>query len=144
MNDVASHQADGQAHAQAGRYATAIIRTLLGLMFLVFGLNGFLNFIPAPKEMPQPMMKVLGALMEAGYMNVVSGTEVIAALALALLAPVIVGILTFHVAIVRASIGLGNCRIGEGTVSWLGLSRGVPVDVAGEDDAWRELNWKTH
>jgi hypothetical protein len=51
-------------------------------MFLVFGLNGFLNFIPAPKDMPQEIMNVSGALMKAGFMNVVSGAEVLVALML--------------------------------------------------------------
>ena len=93
----------------AGRIVTAIVRILLGLMFLVFGLNGFLNFIPAPKDMPPEIMNVMGALMQAGYMTVVSGAEVIIAimlltnrfvpLALALLAPIVVGIITFHVAL---------------------------------------------
>jgi uncharacterized membrane protein YphA (DoxX/SURF4 family) len=93
----------------------AIVRILLGLMFLVFGLNGFLNFMPAPKDLPQDIVTVSGALMKAGYMTVVSGVEVLVALllltnrfvplALALLAPIIVGILTFHIFLAPATIG---------------------------------------
>src|SRR6187397_2708997 len=89
------------------RHIPTVVRVLLGLMFLVFGLNGFLNFMPAPKDMPQDIMTVTGALMKAGYMTVVSGTEVLVAvmlltnrfvpLALALLAPIVVGIITFHI-----------------------------------------------
>ena len=100
-----------------GRISTAIVRVLLGLMFLVFGLNGLLNFIPAPKDMPQEIMNVMGALMKAGYMTVVSGAEVLVAvllltnrfvpLALALLAPIIVGIITYHVTMQPATIGPG-------------------------------------
>ncbi|PYK59534.1 MAG: DoxX family protein [Verrucomicrobia bacterium] len=100
-----------------GRISTAIVRVLLGLMFLVFGLNGFVNFIPAPKDMPQEIMNVIGALMKGGYMTVVSGAEVLVAvllltnrfvpLALALLAPIIVGIITYHVAMQPATIGPG-------------------------------------
>jgi len=95
----------------------AVVRVLLGLMFLVFGLNGFLNFMPAPKDMPQEIMTVVGSLMQAGYMTVVSGAEVVIAvglllnrfvpLALVLLAPIIVGILTFHIAMAPATIGPG-------------------------------------
>lgn len=101
----------------AAVYVTAIVRILLGLGFLVFGLNGFLNFMPAPKDMPQEIMNVMGALVNAGYMNVVSCTEVFVAvllltnrfvpLALAVLAPIIVGILTFHIAMAPATIGPG-------------------------------------
>lgn len=101
----------------SGRYAPAIVRILLGLAFLVFGLNGFLNFMPAPKDMPQEIMSVMGALMNAGYMAVVSGAEVLIAvmlltnrfvpLALAMLTPIIVGILTFHIAMQPATIGPG-------------------------------------
>ncbi|HLP76988.1 MAG TPA: DoxX family protein [Candidatus Paceibacterota bacterium] len=100
-----------------GRFVPAIVRVLLGLMFLVFGLNGFLNFIPAPKDMPQEIMAVMGGLMKAGYMTVVSAAEVIIAvllltnrfvpLALAMLAPIVVGILTFHIAMQPATIGAG-------------------------------------
>ena len=97
------------------RYAAAIVRVLLGLMFLFFGLNGFLNFLPAPKDMPEEVVTVSGALMKGGYLTVVAATEVIVAvllllnrfvpLALALLAPIVVGILTFHVALAPSSIG---------------------------------------
>ncbi len=101
----------------AARYLTALVRILLGLMFLVFGLNGFLNFMPTPKDMPQDIMTVFGALTNAGYMTVVSGAEVLIAvmlltnrfvpLALAMLAPIVVGIITFHVAMAPATIGPG-------------------------------------
>jgi hypothetical protein len=100
-----------------GRIFTAIVQVPLGLMFLVFGLNGFLNFMPAPKDLPPDIATVSGALMKGGYMAVVSGTEVLVAvllllnrfvpLALTLLAPIVVGILTFHVALAPSSIGPG-------------------------------------
>jgi uncharacterized membrane protein YphA (DoxX/SURF4 family) len=100
-----------------GRIAPMIVRILLGLMFLMFGLDGFLNFIPKPKEMPPEIVTVTGGLMKGGYMTVVAGTEIIVAvllltnlfvpLALALLAPIVVGILTFHVAVAPQTIGPG-------------------------------------
>src|ERR1044072_7728084 len=119
MPDTASPTVETPAREKksASRIVTAIVRILLGLVFLVFGLNGFLNFIPAPKDMPQNVMTVMGALMHAGYFTVVSGTEVLVAamlltncfvpLALALLAPIVVGIITFHVAMAPATIGPG-------------------------------------
>ena len=98
----------------AGRIVTAIVRVLLGLMFLVFGLNGFLNFIPAPKDLPPDLVTVSTGLMKGGYMTVVSATEILVALllltnlfvplALALLAPIVVGIITFHIAIAPTTI----------------------------------------
>ena len=98
----------------AGRIVTAIVRVLLGLMFLVSGLNGFLNFIPAPKDLPPDLVTVSTGLMKGGYMTVVSATEILVALlflinlfvplALALLAPIVVGIITFHIAIAPATI----------------------------------------
>lgn len=119
MTDILSPQTESQPRQSksAARYVTATVRILLGLMFLLFGLNGFLNFIPAPKDMPQEIMGVMGGLVKAGYMTVVSGAELIVAvmlltnrfvpLALALLAPIIVGIITFHVAMQPATIGPG-------------------------------------
>src|SRR5512141_2625483 len=101
----------------AGRIATAIVRVLLGLMFLVFGLNGFLNFMPAPKDLPPDMITVSTGLMKGGYMTVVSATQILVALllltnffvplALALLAPIVAGIITFHIAIAPQTIGPG-------------------------------------
>src|SRR5690242_6619962 len=102
MSTTTSPETDSQPPKpnSGARYGTAIARIVLGLGFLVFGLNGFLNFIPTPKDMPQDIMNVMGGLMKAGYMTVVSGAEVLAAvmlltnrfvpLALALLAPIIV------------------------------------------------------
>jgi uncharacterized membrane protein YphA (DoxX/SURF4 family) len=119
MNEIAPGPVETKARERksAGRIATAIIRILLGLMFLVFGLNGFLNFMPAPKDMPQEILNVVGALTQAGYITVVSGAEVLVAvmlltnrfvpLALVLLAPIVVGIITFHIAMAPASIGPG-------------------------------------
>lgn len=119
MNDTDSQPADAQPRRSNsyGRYAAHVVRILLGLMFLVFGLNGFLNFIPQPKEMPQEILNVMGAMMQARYLTVVAGVEVIVAvllltnrfvpLALALLAPIVVGILTFHIAMAPATIGPG-------------------------------------
>ena len=112
-----TNETPGGGQKSGGRIATYIVRTLLGLMFLMFGLNGFLNFMPQPKDIPPEIMNVMGALMKAGYLTVVSGTEVLVAvmllmnrfvpLGLALLAPIVVGIITFHVAMAPGTIGPG-------------------------------------
>lgn len=82
-----------------------IARYLLGLIFLVFGLNGFLHFIPMPP--PAGLAgQFLGALFVSHYLVVVFLLQLIPAilllinryvpLALTLLAPIIVNILLFH------------------------------------------------
>jgi uncharacterized membrane protein YphA (DoxX/SURF4 family) len=87
--------------------ATIIIRSLLGLIFLVFGLNLFLHFIPNPSE-PPAAMDFLGGLFRSGYLfpllgatQVIAGALLLAGMmvpfALVLLAPVIVNIFLFHV-----------------------------------------------
>jgi uncharacterized membrane protein YphA (DoxX/SURF4 family) len=100
------------------RLVPTIVRILMGLMFFVFGLNGFLNFIPQPKDsMPEGALAFAGALMKTGYMMpLVAGTQLLTGtlllmnrfvpLALALLAPIIVGIMTFHIFLAPKSIGL--------------------------------------
>src|SRR5712672_4133217 len=85
--------------------ASTIARYLAGLIFLVFGLNGFLNFIPLPP--PEGVAaQFMGALATSHYLWIIFAFQVIPAvllltnryvpLALALLAPVIVNILVFH------------------------------------------------
>jgi uncharacterized membrane protein YphA (DoxX/SURF4 family) len=115
-NEIASH-AETPPGKSFARHIPTLIRLLLGLMFLVFGLNGFLNFMPPPKDMPQDIMTVSEALVKGGYMTVVSATEVLVAvlllsglfvpLALVLLAPIVVGIITFHVALAPQTIAPG-------------------------------------
>ena len=99
------------------RHLPAIARVLMGLMFFVFGLNGFLNFLPQPKDpMPEGAAAFAGALMKTGYMMpLVMGTQLLVGillllnrfvpLALALLAPIIVGIVMFHIFLAPSSIG---------------------------------------
>ncbi|MBS3775971.1 MAG: DoxX family membrane protein [Bacteroidales bacterium] len=86
-----------------------IIRIVLGVILLVFGLNHFFQFLPMP-EPPEAAMKFLGALMESGFVwpllgviQLVSGILLIIGryvlLALVLFAPVAVGILLYHLAL---------------------------------------------
>lgn len=82
-------------------------RLFLGLLFTVFGLNGFFGFLPMPPT-TEAGGAFLGALASTGYMfPLIKGTEVVAGLlllsgrfvplALTLLAPVTVNILLFHI-----------------------------------------------
>ena len=87
------------------RIASLIARYLAGAIFLVMGLNGFLNFIPLPP--PGGVAgQFMGALYVSHYLWVIFAFQVIAGvlllvnryvpLAVAILAPVLVNILTFH------------------------------------------------
>jgi len=86
---------------------TMIARILLGLVFVVFGLNGFLNFLnmgPAPTGLAG---QFLGALVLSHYYWVVAALQIAGGalllvnrfvpLALVLLGPIIVNIICFHV-----------------------------------------------
>jgi putative oxidoreductase len=86
---------------------TLIARLLLGLIFVVFGLNGFLNFInmgPMPTGLAG---QFVGALALSHYFWVVAALQVAGGallllnrfvpLALVLLGPVIVNIILYHV-----------------------------------------------
>jgi uncharacterized membrane protein YphA (DoxX/SURF4 family) len=85
--------------------ARLVARILLGLLFLVFGLNGFLHFIP----LPQPTGvagEFMGVLYVSHYLAVVFAIQVVGGvlllagrfvpLALTLLGPVLVNILLYH------------------------------------------------
>ena len=95
--------------------AVVIARALLGLIFVVFGLNGFLHFLPQP-AMPQPAIAFFGALAATGFMlptlfaaQVVGGALVLlgmAPLGLVILAPVIVHIVEFHIFLAPAGLPL--------------------------------------
>jgi hypothetical protein len=87
------------------RTVSTIAQYLAGVIFLVFGLNGFLHFIPFPP--PSGVAgQFMGALFVSHYLVVIFALQVIAGvlllvnryvpLAVAILAPVIVNILCFH------------------------------------------------
>src|SRR4051794_13454804 len=91
----------------------------LGLMFLIFGLNYFLHFLP-PDLTPSPptaeAKQFLKLMMESGYMNVVMGLEIAGGIALLTLrwtnvgilltGPILVNILLYHGFLAKANYEL--------------------------------------
>lgn len=86
--------------------ATTIISILLGIILITFGLNKFLNFMPA-MELAPAGMEFMGALVKTGYiMTIVAIVEIATgvliainkykALALVVLFPIMLNALLFH------------------------------------------------
>jgi putative oxidoreductase len=106
------------------RVAGLIARYLLGLIFLVFGANGFLHFIPMPP--PSGVAgQFMGALFVSHVLVVIFLLELIPAilllvgryvpLALVLLGPVIVNIVLFHVFMAPSGLPLATVVV----ILWL-------------------------
>lgn len=118
------------------KIATLIARILLGLLFLVFGLNGFLHFIPMP---PPPGLagQYMGLLFVSHYLTVVFLVEILGGLlllanqfvplALTLLGPVLVNILLFHSLMAPAGLPLALLA----TVFWGAIFYSVRPAFAG-------------
>src|SRR5258707_1174476 len=97
------------------RIASVIARYLAGVLFLVDGLNGFLNFIPLP-PLGGIAGQFMGAMSASHYLWVVFGIQVVTAvlllanryvpLAVAVLAPVIFNILVFHLLMAPSGLPL--------------------------------------
>jgi len=96
------------------RIVLIVARLLLGLVFLIFGLNGLLHFMPNPPE-PPPAGAFFGALAGTGYMfALIFGAQIIGGallligvavpFALVILAPVIVNIIAFHLFLAPAGL----------------------------------------
>lgn len=88
------------------KIATIIARILLGLIFVFFGSNGFLHFLPMP-PLPQGVTgEYLHSFFASGYVYVISGFQLIGGLllligrfvplGLTILAAIIVNIWAFH------------------------------------------------
>ena len=97
------------------KIASLISRYLLGVIFLTFGLNGFLHFIP----MPPPTgiaAQFFGALFVSRLYIVIFLLQIVAAilllvnryvpLALTILGPVIFNIICFHIFMAPAGLPL--------------------------------------
>jgi putative oxidoreductase len=87
--------------------AIVIARILLGLMFVIFGSNFFLNFIPMPPPPPGLAGDYFKVFAASGYMYVVGAMQLLSGLllligrfvplALTILAAMIFNIWTFHI-----------------------------------------------
>jgi len=109
------------------KIVVVIARVLLGLMFVFFGLNGFLNFLPAPPLTGVPGA-FLGALITSHYVYLVCAVQVFAGLlllvnqflllGLAVLAPVIANIVTYHLTMQRSGAQLAILA----TILWVFLA----------------------
>jgi hypothetical protein len=107
------------------KIASTIARYLLGVMFLVFGSNMFLNFIPMGPMPPGLAGQFTAALFAAHYFYVVGAIMIISGilflvnrfvgLGLTLLGPVLFNILVFHLLMNPSGIGMGAFA----TLLWL-------------------------
>lgn len=111
-------ESDRKTGKPFSRYLPHIARILLGLPFFVFGLNGFLQFMPKPKTVPENVMAFMKGMTSTGYMMpLIFGTQLLVGvlllanlfvpLALALIAPVIVNIILFHAFLSPSGIAPG-------------------------------------
>jgi uncharacterized membrane protein YphA (DoxX/SURF4 family) len=107
------------------KLASTIARYLLGLMFTVFGLNGFLHFIPLPPPAAPLAIQYMTVMAMSHYLAFVFLVQLIGGLlllsgrfvplALTLLAPVIVNVLLFHGLMDPGGIGPGALA----TILWI-------------------------
>ncbi len=99
------------------KIVSMIARYLLGLMFLVFGANMFLHFIPMGPMPPGLAGQFSAALFASHYFYAVGAIMVVSAvlllvnryvgLGLTLLGPVLFNILLFHILMAPSGIGAG-------------------------------------
>lgn len=104
----------------SARRLPTIARFLMGLPLIVFGLNGFFNFIPHPSTpLPEGAAAFAGALMKSGYMmQLIGATQLIVGvflvsnrfvpLALVLFAPFIVNSLAFHLVLEHSGLAMSG------------------------------------
>ncbi len=100
-----------------------VICILFGLMFINSGLNKFLNYMPPPKDLPESMLKVMGAFMEIGWlMPLIAVVEIIGgilfmipkyrALGAIMIFPIMTGVLLTHVVNFQSGIPVALILMG--------------------------------
>ncbi len=97
------------------KYAPQIAASLLGLLFVVFGLNFFLKFIPMPAGPPEgsPPAMFMAALYPTGYLAFVKIFEILGGVLVAIpktrnigllvLGPIVINILAFQVFLAKGA-----------------------------------------
>jgi uncharacterized membrane protein YphA (DoxX/SURF4 family) len=95
------------------KIATVIVRAVLGLMFVVFGSNGFLKFMPMPQMSGHPA-EFIGSMAATGYLQFIAAFQVLGGallligryvpLGLTLLGPIVANIVIYHLCMDRAGM----------------------------------------
>ena len=119
------------------KIVTLIARILLGLIFFVFGLNGFLHFIPSGPLPTGLAGQFAAALFQSHYILFVSACQTIggllvlinryAVLGLVILGPILVNILLFHALLLHAGWPIGTFA----SILWLVLAYHARRHLAG-------------
>jgi len=92
-----------------------VVCLLFGLMFINAGLNKFLNYMPVPKDLPEGLMKAMGAFMTIGWLLPLIGiAEIVGgilfifkqyrALGAMIIFPVMVGIVLTHLTLAPSGL----------------------------------------
>ncbi len=116
------------------KYVILVANILIGLVFVVFGLNGFLHFIPMPTPTEPGFMK---EMMDSGFIYVIKVIEIICGamilfnfqrpLAYIILFPIVIGILLTEIFIMKqpsigvALIGLLSLLIYSNREKYMGI-----------------------
>lgn len=121
------------------KWLAIVLRTLLGLVFVVFGLNMFLNFIPIPsmEQFPALVKNYMAVMVESKYLHVVKVLEIMGGLmlltgrfvplGLTILTPIIVNILLYEI-LLMGSPGLAVVLLLFAVILiWLYRSHFLPV-----------------
>ena len=124
------------------RKLPTVARVILGLVFVVFGLNGLLHFLPQP-PMPAAAGAFAGALAASGYFfpllkitEIAAGALLLAGLfvpfALTLLAPIIVNIVAFHLFLAPGNyVVVGLVLAAELYLAWTHRAAFAPLFARG-------------
>ena len=99
------------------------VSLLFGLMFINSGLNKFFNYMPMPKDLPENMLKLMGAIKEIGWLfplvavaEIVGGilfvTKKFRALGAIIIFPILVGILLTHIFVAPSGLPLAFVLLG--------------------------------
>jgi putative oxidoreductase len=131
------------------KIATIIARSLLGLVFVVFGLNMFHSFIPMPPPPEGPAREFFTALYMSHYLYVIGGLQVLGGLillsgrrvplGLTLLGPIIFNIVFFHALMEPAGLPLAAVVLALALFlvwryrrNFIGLVTEIPVSAASQ------------
>jgi putative oxidoreductase len=100
------------------KYLIHVVRILLGLVFVIFGSNAFVQFLPMP-PLQGDAGAFIGAMARTGYLTVIAALQILGGLCLlsgrfvplglTILGPIIVNIILYHLFLDRSGIELGLC-----------------------------------